>query len=120
VIGIGINCRRDAALELRLRRRLASLDRWLPCVSRNLLIARIAGELLEALDRFEARGLEPLAREWESLDAHAGQRLRVRLADGRVLTGVARGLADDGGLRLLTRRGLRAVRSGRVLSSGDA
>jgi BirA family biotin operon repressor/biotin-[acetyl-CoA-carboxylase] ligase len=120
VIGIGINCRRDAALELRLRRRLASLDRWLPSISRNLLIARIARELLEALDRFEAHGLEPLAREWESLDAHAGQRLRVRLADGRVLTGVARGLADDGGLRLLTRRGLRAVRSGRVLSSGDA
>ena len=117
VIGIGINCRRDAALELRLRRRLASLDRFLQEVDRNLVIASIARALLEALQTFESHGLEPLRREWERLDAHAGQRLRVRLAGGRVLTGLASGLAEDGGLRLLTRSGVRSVRSGRVLSS---
>jgi biotin-(acetyl-CoA carboxylase) ligase len=54
------------------------------------------------------------------MDAHAGRRLRVRLGDGRVLTGVASGLAEDGGLRLATRKGLRAVRSGRVVSSRPA
>ena len=117
VIGIGINCRRDAALELRLRRRLASLDQFAPSPDRNALITRVGAELIDALDTFAARGLEPLAREWERLDAHAGQRLRVRLADGRVLSGIARGLAEDGALRLLTAGGLRAVRSGRVLSA---
>ena len=50
----------------------------------------------------------------------AGRRLRVRLGDGRVLTGVASGLADDGRLRLATRKGLRAVTSGRVVSSRPA
>ena len=40
----------------------------------------------------------------------------VRTSDGRVLTGVASGLDADGGLRLATRGGLRAVRSGRVVS----
>lgn len=120
VIGIGINCRRDAALELRLRRKLASLDRYVGVADRNVVIASIARALLEALEVFEAHGLGPLRREWERLDAHAGQRLRVRLADGRVLSGVASGLAEDGGLRLLTRSGLRAVRSGRVLSSRPA
>ncbi len=54
------------------------------------------------------------------MDAHAGARLRVRLADGRVLTGVARGLDGDGGLRLETSSGLRVVRSGRVLSARPA
>jgi hypothetical protein len=44
----------------------------------------------------------------------------VRLADGRVLTGLARGLDGDGGLRLQTRSGVRAVRSGRVLSARPA
>jgi hypothetical protein len=44
----------------------------------------------------------------------------VRLANGRVLTGVAAGLAEDGGLRLNTRRGMRAVRSGRVVSTRPA
>jgi len=120
VIGIGINCRRDAALELRLRRRIASLDRVLASPDRNILIARIGAELMQALDRFEAQGLEPLRREWERLDANAGQRLRVRLADGRTVSGVARGLAEDGGLRLATRSGVRAVRSGRVLSARPA
>jgi len=44
----------------------------------------------------------------------------VRLADGRIISGVASGLADDGGLRLLTRDGLRAVRNGHVLSARPA
>jgi len=120
VIGVGVNCRRDAALEPRLRRRVASLDQFIGLPERNLLIAGVARMLVESVARFEAEGLQPLAREWEKLDAHAGQRMRVRLADGRVVSGVARGLAEDGGLRLETRGGLRAVRSGRVLSARPA
>jgi BirA family biotin operon repressor/biotin-[acetyl-CoA-carboxylase] ligase len=119
VIGVGINCRRDAALERRLRRPLASLDQFI-AVDRNRILERVAASLAEALQVFESRGLEPLRREWEAMDAHAGARLRVRLADGRVLTGVARGLDGDGGLRLETSSGLRAVRSGRVLSARPA
>jgi BirA family biotin operon repressor/biotin-[acetyl-CoA-carboxylase] ligase len=119
VIGLGINCRRDAALETRLRRPIAALEQFIP-VDRNRLIERIARSLLEALATFQAHGLGPLAGEWERMDAHAGKRLRVRLADGRVLTGLARGLDGDGGLRLQTRSGVRAVRSGRVLSARPA
>src|SRR5258708_4972247 len=114
VIGIGINCRRDAALERPLRRPLASLDQFI-AVDRNRVVERVATSLAEALQVFESRGLEPLRREWEAMDAHAGARLRVRLADGRVLTGVARGLDGERGLQLETSSGLRAVRSGRVL-----
>jgi BirA family biotin operon repressor/biotin-[acetyl-CoA-carboxylase] ligase len=117
VIGVGINCRRDAALELRLRRRITALERLVELPSRNAVIAHAGAELMRCLDTFEAQGLEPLRREWERLDAHAGRRLRVRLADGRTITGVARGLAEDGGLRLATSAGLRAVHSGRVVSS---
>jgi BirA family biotin operon repressor/biotin-[acetyl-CoA-carboxylase] ligase len=120
VIGIGINYRRDAALELRLRRRLAALERLITPPPRNVVIARLGAELIQALDLFEEHGLEALRREWERLDAHAGQRVTVRLADGRLVTGVARGLAEDGGLRLATRGGLRAVRSGRVVSARPA
>ena len=76
--------------------------------------------LLESLETFESKGLEPLRKAWEAMDAHAGQRLRVRLAGGAVISGIADGLADDGALRLLTRRGVRAVRSGRVMSARPA
>jgi BirA family biotin operon repressor/biotin-[acetyl-CoA-carboxylase] ligase len=119
VLGVGINCRRDAALEARLRRPIAALDQFV-AVERNRLIERVAQSLLEALAMFQAHGLEPLRGEWQRMDAHAGKRLRVRLADGRVLTGLARGLDSDGGLQLQTRSGLRAVRSGRVLSARPA
>ena len=119
VIGIGINCRRTQGLERRLRRRVAFLDEFVS-VSRNQLIQAIALALLEALQGFEARGLDGVRAEWEAMDAHAGQKLRVRLADGRTLSGIASGLADDGSLRLRTRQGLRAIASGRVISARAA
>ena len=111
---MGINCRRDAALERRLRRPLASLDQFI-AVDRNAVLEHVATSLAATLEVFERHGLEPLRREWQTMDAHAGARLRVRLADGRVVSGVARGLDALGGLRLQTSAGLRAVRSGQVL-----
>jgi biotin-(acetyl-CoA carboxylase) ligase len=54
------------------------------------------------------------------MSAHAGQRLRVRLADGRVLSGISGGIAEDGALRLTTRHGIKTVRSGRVVSARPA
>jgi BirA family biotin operon repressor/biotin-[acetyl-CoA-carboxylase] ligase len=116
VIGMGINCRRTPGLSARLGREVAFVDDFV-AVSRNEILQRIGGALLVALDAFEAGGLDALRAEWEAMDAHAGQRLRVRLAGGRVVSGVAGGLAEDGALRLVTRRGVRAVRSGRVVSA---
>ncbi len=117
VIGIGINCRRTPGLEAKVRRAVAYLG---DSISRNEVIRRIALALLEALDEFEKRGLDALRAEWEAMDAHAGQRLRVRLADGRTLSGIAAGLGTDGSLQIQTRQGIRAVTSGRVVSARAA
>lgn len=121
VIGIGINFESKPELQRRLRRRIASVaDLISPPPARNAIIQEIALALLDALDAFEARGFDAAREDWLALHAHAGQRLRVRLADGSMLTGIATGLADDGGLCLQTRRGLRAVRSGQVMSARAA
>lgn len=120
VIGIGINCRRDPALGARLGRRVAFLDEFVEVKDRNPILREISAALLHALEGFEAQGLDPIRAEWEAMDANAGKKLRVRLADGRVVTGLDAGLAEDGGLRLSTRRGVRAVRSGRVISTRAA
>lgn len=117
VIGIGINCRESANVEKRVRRGVTSLERSMHRVSRNRVIAAIGNSLAHALARFEREGLAPTRPEWEALDALAGQRMRVRLADGRVLSGVAGGLAEDGGLRLTTARGVRTVHSARVVAA---
>jgi BirA family transcriptional regulator, biotin operon repressor / biotin---[acetyl-CoA-carboxylase] ligase len=116
VIGLGINCRRTRGLAEKLGREVAFVGDFI-AASRNEILQATASALLAALDAFEAGGLQALRAEWEAMDAHAGQRLRVRLADGRVMTGTAGGLAEDGALRLVTRNGVRAVRSGRVVSA---
>ena len=120
VIGVGINCADAGTLAARLRRPIAALEQFIEVGDRNRIIASIAAALLEALAAFEARGLEAVREEWEAMDANAGRRLRVRLANGRMITGVASGLAHDGGLQLRTRGGIRAVSSGRVVSSRAA
>jgi BirA family biotin operon repressor/biotin-[acetyl-CoA-carboxylase] ligase len=119
VIGIGINYR--AATDPRVRRRTASLEELvLPLPPRNVLIGRMTCELLEVLESFDASGLALLRGEWESLHAHAGHRIRLRLADGSVVSGIHTGVADDGALRVRTREGVRALHSARVLSARPA
>ena len=121
VVGVGINYRSDAERARRTRRRVAFLEELLPSLpSRNAVIERIGRALLQALEAFERHGFEAVRADWLALHAHAGRRLRVRLADGRTLTGIADGLDRDGGLQLRTRAGLRAVRSGQVLSARNA
>jgi BirA family biotin operon repressor/biotin-[acetyl-CoA-carboxylase] ligase len=103
-----------------LRRKVAALEQFTAVPDPETMAGAIAQTLLESLTAFETRGLDAVRADWDRLDAHAGQRLRVRLADGRVLTGVASGLESDGALRLATRTGMRAVHSGRVISARTA
>jgi len=116
VFGFGINCLRRPALERRLRRPVAALEQFAR-LSRNRVIGAIARSLLDALERFEAEGFAGARAEWEAMDAHAGQRIRLRLANGQSISGIGAGLAADGALRLLTRSGERSVHSGRIVSA---
>jgi len=121
IIGVGLNCRAIPGLEGRLRRRLAALEELLqPLPRRDLLAARLAGELARALRAFEAGGLAVFSQEWESLHAFRGERLRVSIDHGRVISGTAEGLAADGGLRLRTRSGVRTVHNGSVVIARSA
>jgi BirA family transcriptional regulator, biotin operon repressor / biotin---[acetyl-CoA-carboxylase] ligase len=119
VIGIGVNYRSNP--DARVRRRTAALENLVrPLPSRNLLIAAMTRELLDVLDSFDASGLAPLREEWESLHAYAGQRVRLRLADGTIVAGIDAGVAEDGAMRVRTRDGVRALHSARVLSARPA
>ncbi len=121
VIGVGLNCRAQPQAAARLRRPVIALEQLLaPLPSRNVVAARLARELLAVLARFEAQGLEAVRDEWQALHADAGQRLRLRLADGRQVTGIADGLAADGALRLVTRGGLRSIPGAEVRSARAA
>jgi BirA family biotin operon repressor/biotin-[acetyl-CoA-carboxylase] ligase len=115
VIGIGINCRPVRTLRAQLRRSVTALDELMQSTpERNAVIGAIAREVLAALEAYERSGLAAFADDWRALHAHEGSRLRVRLADGRTVSGIAAGIAPSGALRLHTRAGLRDVTSGRV------
>ncbi|MGH8704228.1 MAG: biotin--[acetyl-CoA-carboxylase] ligase [Burkholderiales bacterium] len=121
VVGIGINCRASPPLAARLRRRVAALDQFVrPPLARNAVIGAVAREVLAALEAFERSGLPAFAAEWTAMHAHEGQRIRVRLADGSTVSGIAAGLARNGALRLQTRAGWREVASGHVVSARAA
>src|SRR5262245_3687063 len=105
VIGIGINCRRTPSLAAKVKRSVAFLSDFTD-MSRNQVIQEAARALSAALDEFEKHGLGALRAEWEAMDAYAGQKLRVRLANGRVMSGVAVGLGPDGSLQIHTKHGL--------------
>jgi BirA family transcriptional regulator, biotin operon repressor / biotin---[acetyl-CoA-carboxylase] ligase len=112
VFGIGINCRGANQLGRRLRRQVSSVDQFVSSFDADRVIEATTVALMRALDAFEAEGFEAAREQWQAMDAHAGQRVKVRLADGRSITGIAAGVAEDGALRLLTRSGSKAIRSG--------
>ena len=119
VIGIGVNYR--SRPDARVRRRTAALEELIePLPPRNVLIAAMTRELLDVLDSFDASGLSLLRGEWESLHAHAGHRIRMRLADGSIIAGIHAGVDADGAMRLRTRDGVRALHSARVVSARPA
>jgi len=111
VFGIGINLRGAGELTRQLRRRVASLDQFV-VPREGDIIAGVVNSLMGAIDAFEAGGFETARQAWESMHAHADQRVRVRLANGRSVSGIAAGLNEDGALSLRTRGGLRSIRSG--------
>ena len=116
VIGIGINCRRMPGLEARLSRAVSSLEECMAKLPpRNEIAAAVGSGLLQAMARFDAAGFEAFRPQWEAMHAHQGEALKVRVADGRVIAGIADGLAPDGALVLRTRRGLQSIHNGTVV-----
>ena len=78
-----------------------------------LLVAMLV-ELAAVLDRFGRDGFDSLRVEWQQLHAHQNMPVQLMLADGQTVTGVARGVADDGALLLETVSGVGRHHSGEV------
>lgn len=121
VVGVGLNYRHTKGLDGRLRRRVAALEELMaPLPARNEIAIHVAAGLAGALESFENAGFDTFRPEWESMHVNQGEAMKVRMSDGRVVSGVADGLAPDGGLLLRTRRGVRAIHSGSVVRGRTA
>ena len=122
VIGIGVNVRDDLRVRAAVDQRMANLEKAVGApVDRNVLLAGMLAELAVVLDRFGRDGFDSLRVEWQQLHAHQNMPVQLMLADGRTVTGVARGVADDGALLLETGGGVGRHHSGEVsLRAGGA
>ncbi len=100
VVGIGLNVAMPPAAGAAVDQPwtdLATLAGAMP--SRQAVAAALLDALLPMLARFEQDGLAPFLEAWPRYDVLAGRPVRLH-EGGRVLDGIALGLAADGALRL--------------------
>jgi BirA family biotin operon repressor/biotin-[acetyl-CoA-carboxylase] ligase len=104
VIGIGINVRLPAAIRKDIGQPVTDLatiaGRKAPAIDRNLLIARLLGELADVLARYARDGFAPFAAEWQHRHAYQGKLVRLLLPDGAAVTGKVAGVDASGALVL--------------------
>jgi BirA family biotin operon repressor/biotin-[acetyl-CoA-carboxylase] ligase len=118
VIGIGINVAMSEAQAGELGQPWISLNTALarggqPAPERNALAAGLLGELLAALERFQAEGFAPFLVDWAALDLTANRPVRIEGA-GEPLLGVARGVDAQGALIVEAQGQRHHVHSGEV------
>jgi BirA family biotin operon repressor/biotin-[acetyl-CoA-carboxylase] ligase len=120
VIGIGLNI--DLPPETRIpgQAGVASLRQALAAVpDRNLVAARLLGELEDLLTLYAVAGFDALRPSWMQRNAHANLPVRLE-SEGMITEGVCRGVDQDGALLLETPGGVERVLSGEVSLRGVA
>ncbi|KAA3631423.1 MAG: biotin--[acetyl-CoA-carboxylase] ligase [Proteobacteria bacterium] len=117
IVGVGANVTLPAALEARCAYPVTSISRHAEApVSRNALVAAMITELVDALAVFDRHGFAPFREEWDLRHAHRDRTVRVAVGD-RVVEGRARGVADDGALRLVEPSGkILRITTGEVMA----
>lgn len=115
VIGIGLNCHLPESLARGIDQPACALDELCGQMpERNHLLAMLLLELATVLHQFTQAGFAALRGEWERYHFYQDQDVSLRLADGSEVNGIARGLGDDGTLRLETTQGICSFHSGEV------
>jgi BirA family biotin operon repressor/biotin-[acetyl-CoA-carboxylase] ligase len=66
------------------------------------------------IEVFSQQGFSALRTEWQELHAQQDQPVQLLLPDGKVIHGIARGVAEDGALLLETAGGVSRYHSGEV------
>ena len=115
VFGVGVNISPDDEFMQQAAKPWASLAQYLPGpVDRNRLAALLATELIQAIDALTEKGFSTFIPEWSALDCTLNEPVDVHLADGSVISGIARGVAASGALRVETASGERQFTGGEV------
>ncbi|MGI9295576.1 MAG: bifunctional biotin--[acetyl-CoA-carboxylase] ligase/biotin operon repressor BirA [Pseudomonadales bacterium] len=114
VVGIGMNVKMPASAAQHIDQEWTDIKSICDVVpGRNELAATLTGAVLELLSRYTVTGFAPYASRWNALDALQDTAVSVQIG-ADVITGVAKGAAADGALRLETAKGMRVFHGGEV------
>jgi BirA family biotin operon repressor/biotin-[acetyl-CoA-carboxylase] ligase len=115
VIGVGVNVRLSEAIRKRLDQPAADLESACGRIlDRNLVLATLLRELHATLQTFAHEGFAPLRPEWQRRHAHQDRVVEFILPGGRVESGVARGVAEDGALLVEAGTVMRRYHTGEI------
>lgn len=111
VVGVGLNVGMPNSAGAEIDQAWLDINRLAGTqCSRNVLAGATVARLADLLTGFSSEGFSAWRARWEALDILRGQRV---VADGAsVVEGVADGVADDGGLRVMTDAGLVVIHAG--------
>ena len=124
IIGLGLNLALPDAVATELSSGWTDTATGLESVlatppARDELSGKIIDALFSSCRQYEAGGFAGFAAEFERFDALRNLEVTVDAADGEV-SGVARGVDDDGALLVETAAGTRRVITGSVTHMGGA
>ena len=115
VAGVGVNTRlspRDAVQIDQPWADLAAVP-GVPSASRNRLAALLIGELMDALEQYGARGLEPFVADWSAYDCFQGEEVTLDTGASQI-RGDYRGITEQGAIRLQVDGEVRSYTMGEV------
>ena len=115
VVGIGVNVDGARKVARRVRQPVADVTERVRAPSRNVLLAALINQLVEATGCFAKAGFAPFVAEWERVHHHQNTTVTLALPGGAdAVTGTALGVDCNGALRLATAQGVRVFVSGEV------
>lgn len=115
VIGIGLNCALSGSQVQQIGQPACALDEICAAMpTRNQLLAVLLQELARVLQQFAQGGFAAFREEWERYHINQDMPVRLHMADGQTVNGIARGVSDSGELCMETEQGTRRFNSGEV------
>lgn len=119
VIGIGLNLRLPETMRHAIDQPATDLHRLLgKAAMPDEILGALLRHLADVLQVFEQSGFDELREEWISHHAYHGQPVRMIMPDGRIIEGIAEGIAADGALQVRTIGGVQRFTAGEISMRG--
>lgn len=117
VVGIGLNVSMQASQAAEIDQAWTTVNAEMRTqgraeLSRNEIASALIAQLYDCLLNYSETGFQPYRDDWSTLDALRDQ--AVRVPDDPSLSGIGRGIDDDGAFLIETRERLKRVHAGEV------